>query len=106
MKTWILIAFVSLAASCSATSAMAPVLDAASLMQAAGVGADCMGAKTVTVAPAFEVDWSGSGATYGGGVFLGCASKLFQFRCAQESPVIPGDKAEWKCEPLGFWVKQ
>ena len=85
-------------------SALGPVLDAQSMMEAAGVATTCAAAETVTIAPAFEVDWSNGGTTYGGGVFIGCSSQLFQFKCAQEKATPPA-KPVWTCEPLSTWTQ-
>jgi hypothetical protein len=105
MRHIILIAILA-TVGCSGTigSALGPVLDPASIIDAAGVATDCAMAETVTIAPAFEVDWSSGGTTYGGGVFIGCASRLFQFRCTQEKAVPPA-KPVWKCEPLSTWTQ-
>jgi len=103
--TWIPWALLALTG-CSGSfgSAIGPVLDAPSVLEAAGVATDCAYAETVVLAPAFEVDWSTNQTTYGGGIFIGCSSHLFQFRCVQSKPVA-GAKAVWKCEPLSTWTK-
>lgn len=107
MKHTILILAVMAVTACGTVgTALAPVLDPQGIADAAGVTSTCVQAQSAVIAPAFEVDWSGGAVTYGGGVFLGCDSELFQFHCTQEKPVNPGDKPVWKCEPLGSWVKQ
>jgi len=87
---------------CSGASPLGPVMDPAGIAAAAGVTAECVGAQEATIAPCFEVDWSGP-VTYGGGVLLGCASRMWQFRCHQEA-AADGTKA-WKCEPLATWTR-
>jgi hypothetical protein len=104
MAKYLILTLAALAVSCSGASALAPVLDPQGIVEAAGVAATCVGAESATIAPAFDVDWSENAVTYGGGVFLGCESELFQFRCAQEKPV-GDDKPVWKCEPLSAWEK-
>ena len=83
-------------------SGLGYVLDSAPVVEA--VGAECSGAESVTIAPAFEVDWSDGKTTYGGGGFIGCGSKMFQFVCRQEKPE-DGSKPGWTCEPLDLWEK-
>ena len=91
---------------CSGASALGPVMDPQGIFDAAGIAGQCASAESVMVAPAFDVDWSGGTVTYGGGVFVGCESDLFRFRCVQEKPTGPDEKPVWRCEPLGTWKKQ
>ena len=91
---------------CSGASPLSAVLDPQGIADATGVAAKCVGAQSAVIAPAFDVDWSSNTVTYGGGVFLGCESEMFQFRCLQEKPLDPADKPKWICEPLTTWVKQ
>jgi len=61
------------------------------------------GCHTVTVAPAFTVDWN-ENVTYGGGLFAGCESKghLVEFRCTGIQDDETG-KVKVKCDPLALW---
>jgi len=61
------------------------------------------GCRTVTVAPAFIVDWN-ENVTYGGGLFAGCESegRLVEFRCMGLQDEETG-KVKVKCDPLSLW---
>jgi len=61
------------------------------------------GCRTVTVAPAFTVDWN-ENITYGGGLFAGCESKghLVEFRCTGIQDEETG-KLRVKCDSLALW---
>jgi len=88
---------------CSASHALAPVMDPAGLAAAAGLTSECIAAEEATVAPAFDVDWGDGDVTYGGGVFLGCGSYLYRFRCTQERD--EDGRKKWVCEPLSRWTE-
>ncbi len=61
------------------------------------------GCRTVTVAPAFTVDFN-QNVTYGGGLFAGCESQghLVEFRCVGLQDEETG-KVRVKCDPLSLW---
>ena len=61
------------------------------------------GCRTVTVAPAFTVDWN-QNVAYGGGLFAGCEAKgnLVEFRCMGVQDEETG-KLKVKCDPLALW---
>ena len=61
------------------------------------------GCETVTVAPAFTVDWN-QNVTYGGGLFAGCRTKghLVEFRCVGLQDEETG-KVRVQCQPLSLW---
>jgi hypothetical protein len=61
------------------------------------------GCRTVTVAPAFTVDWN-QNVTYGGGLFAGCEAKgrLVEFRCVGMQDEETG-KVRVQCQPLSLW---
>jgi len=62
-----------------------------------------LGCQTVTVAPAFTVDWN-QNVTYGGGLFAGCSENghLVEFRCVGLQDEETG-KVRVKCVPLSLW---
>jgi hypothetical protein len=61
------------------------------------------GCQSVTVAPAFSVDWN-QNVTYGGGLFAGCEAKgrLVEFRCVGVRDEESG-KTQVQCRPLALW---
>lgn len=61
------------------------------------------GCESVTVAPAFSVDWN-QNVTYGGGLFAGCEAKerLVEFRCVRMEDEESG-KTHVECSPLALW---
>lgn len=61
------------------------------------------GCQTVTIAPAFTVDWN-ENVTYGGGLFAGCEAKghLVEFRCVGLQDEETG-KVRVECQPLSLW---
>lgn len=61
------------------------------------------GCQTVTVAPAFTVDWN-QNVSYGGGLFAGCEAKgrLAHFRCVGIPDEETG-KIRIHCSPLTLW---
>ena len=61
------------------------------------------GCQTVTLAPAFTVDWN-ENVTYGGGLFAGCESEghLVEFRCMGLQDEETG-KVRVQCQPLSLW---
>ena len=63
------------------------------------------GCQTVTVAPAFTVDWN-QNVTYGGGLFAGCEAKghLVEFRCVGIQDEETG-KVRVQCQPLSLWQR-
>ena len=65
-----------------------------------------VGCRTVTIAPAFTVDWN-ENVTYGGGLFAGCESEghLVEFRC-MGIPDEETGKLKVKCDPLALWQLQ
>jgi len=67
------------------------------------------GCQTVTIAPAFTVDWN-QNVTYGGGLFAGCDAKghLVEFRCVgmqdeETGKVRPVRPVRVQCQPLSLW---
>ena len=62
-----------------------------------------LGCQTVTVAPAFTVDWN-QNVTYGGGLFAGCRTNghLVEFRCVGLQDEETG-KVRVQCQPLSLW---
>ncbi len=64
------------------------------------------GCRSVTVAPAFTVDWN-QNVAYGGGLFAGCEAKgnLVEFRCMGIQDEETG-KLKVKCDPLALWQLQ
>jgi hypothetical protein len=62
-----------------------------------------IGCQTVTVAPAFTVDWN-QNVTYGGGLFAGCRANghLVEFRCVGLQDEESG-KVRVQCQPLSLW---
>ena len=61
------------------------------------------GCTTVTIAPAFTVDWN-KNVAYGGGLFAGCSSEgnMVEFRCVGMQDEETG-KVRVKCAPLSLW---
>ena len=61
------------------------------------------GCRTVTVAPAFTVDFN-QNVTYGGGLFAGCEAQghLVEFRCVGMQDEETG-KVRVQCQPLSLW---
>jgi hypothetical protein len=64
------------------------------------------GCRTVTVAPAFSVDWN-QNVSFGGGLFAGCEAegKLAEFRCVGIMDDTTG-KTRIECQPLSLWKRE
>lgn len=61
------------------------------------------GCRSVTIAPAFSIDWN-QNVTYGGGLFAGCEERgrLVEFRCVGVQDEETG-KVKVQCDPLALW---
>jgi len=98
----VILATAVILAGCGTTVSKQFLVDSHAAVEAAA-GDYLLGCQTVTVAPAFSVDWN-QNVTYGGGLFAGCQANghLVEFRCVGLQDEETG-KVRVKCDPLSLW---